>query len=70
MLAIKMGRRWINLIFMGILCFSLISSSEILLVKSESNSLVTINDEQFIIQQVLGGFSNFFVGSFNASNGY
>ena len=65
-----MGRRWINLIFMGILCFSLISSSEILLVKSESNSLVTINDEQFIIQQVLGGFSNFFVGSFNASNGY
>ena len=65
-----MGRRWINLIFMGILCFSLISSSEILLVKSESNSLVTINDEQFIIQQILGGFSNYFVGSFNAKNGY
>ena len=51
-------------------CDIAFASSEMLLANSESNSLVTENDEYFIIQQVLGGFSDFFVGSFNASNGY
>jgi len=39
-------------------------------IKADSYSLVTVKDEQFIIHEVVGGFSNFFVGSFNASDGY
>ena len=59
-----------TLILLLVLSFVFVSLPLIGMVKAESNSLVTVNDEHFIIQEVLGGFSNFFVGSFNATNGY
>jgi hypothetical protein len=39
-------------------------------VEADSYSLITVKTEHFPIYEVLGGFSKFFVGSFNASGGY
>jgi hypothetical protein len=53
-----------------LLCSACVAIFNTEVIKADSYSLVTVEDEHFIIHQVLGGFSNFFVGSFNASDGY
>lgn len=58
------------LVLLLVLSFVFVSLSLIGTVKAENNSLVTVNDEHFIIQEVLGMFRNFFAGSFNATTGY
>ncbi len=40
------------------------------IIEADSDFLVTVKDERFFINEVLDGFSNLFVGSFNASDGY
>ena len=64
------GERRAALILLLILCSLMVTLPNIGVVKAENNSLVTVNDEHFIIQEVLGMFRNFFVGSFNATTGY
>ena len=58
------------LVLILLLCSFWVSFSNIGIIKAESNSLVTVKDEHFILREVLGAFNNFFVGLFNASGGY
>ena len=58
------------LILFLLLCSFWVVFSNTGIINAESNSLVTVKDEHFIIREVLGAFNNFFVGSFNASGGY
>jgi len=66
-----MGERRTTLILILILSITVVSISEMKMVQSESSSEVTLNDEHYVVNNVMGMFGgNVSLCSFNATKGY
>ena len=66
-----MVERRTALILMLILSITVVSISEMKMVQSESSSEVTLNDEHYVVNNVMGMFGgNVSLCSFNATKGY